>query len=413
MAKKTVHDLDVTGKRVLVRVDFNVPMAADGSISDDRRIRAAIPTLERVLARGGSVVVVSHMGRPEGKDAAADAKFRLDPVAARLQELLRRPVTKVHDTVGPGAKAACAALRPGEVVVLENVRFHKGEKVPKVHEATKAPKPEDVARHNEFAAELASLADAYVNDAFGACHRDDASMVAVAKCFPPEARAIGLLVEEELSMLDRLLANPKRPLVAVMGGAKVSSKIGLIEHLLPLVDTLLIGGAMSYTFLLAEGHRVGNSLVEPELVGEAKRLRKLAGDKLKLPVDYLIADKMDASAATRIIDGPEIPDGWEGFDIGPKTVALYSGFIEKAGTVVWNGPVGKFEIEPFAKGTRQIAEALARSNAVTAVGGGETAEAVERFGLADRVDHVSTGGGAFLEALEGKTFNSLAVIPDR
>ncbi len=396
MPKQTIRDLDLKGKKALVRVDFNVPQKDDGEVSDDRRIRAALPTLQFALDHGASLILVSHLGRPSG-DPEADRPFRMDRVAARLGQLIGRPVVKVGDTVGPEAQAACAALQPGGIVVLENVRFNKGEKK---GDAT-------------FAAAMAQLADVYVNDAFGTCHRDEASMVAVPEQFAPEARAIGFLVEKELQIIDTLLAHPKPPLVAVMGGAKVSTKLGLIENLLPRVDRLLIGGAMSYTFLKADGHATGNSLVEPDLVETARALKSKAGDKLMLPVDFLVADKMDASAKTRIIDGREIPDGWEGFDIGPKTIQLYGDIIKAAGTVVWNGPVGKFEIAPFANGTKGIAEAMAASPAVTAVGGGETAEAVEQFGFADEVSHVSTGGGAFLEALEGKPFNSLKVIPDR
>jgi phosphoglycerate kinase len=412
LAKQTIRDLDVSGKKVLVRVDFNVPQTKAGDVSDDRRIRAALPTLQDILDRGGSLILVSHLGRPSG-DPEADKPFKLDKVAERLQQLIGRPVVKVDDTVGPLAQAACAELKPGGIVVLENVRFNKGEKVPKVDESTGKPDEKAVARHGEFAKQLASLADAYVNDAFGTCHRDEASMVAVPEQFPPERRAIGFLVEKELRILDDLLGKPKSPMIAVMGGAKVSTKIDLIENLLPKVEKLLIGGAMSYTFLKAEGHATGNSLVEPDKLDEARRLRAVAGDKLVLPSDYLVADKMDASAQTQVINGLDIPDGWEGFDVGPTTVAKYAEIIESAGTVVWNGPVGKFEIEPFSHGTRGIAEAMARSKAVTVVGGGETAEAVEQFGLAGKMDHVSTGGGAFLESLEGKQFNSLKVIPDR
>ena len=396
MPKQTIRDLDLAGKKALVRVDFNVPQTKDGEVSDDRRIKASLPTLMHALDHGASLILVSHLGRPSG-DSEADKLFRLDKVAARLEKLIGRPVVKVHDTVGPEAIAACAALKPGEIVILENVRFNKGEK------------KGDLA----FAASLAKLADVYVNDAFGTCHRDEASMVAVPEQFAAKDRAIGFLIEKELQIIDTLLAHPKHPLVAVMGGAKVSTKLALIENLLPRVDQLLIGGAMSYTFLKAEGHTTGNSLVEPDLIGTAKELKAKAGDKIVLPIDFLIADKMDASATTKIIDGRDIPDGWEGFDIGPKTIALYSDIIKNAGTVVWNGPVGKFEIAIFANGTQGIAKAMAASPAVTAVGGGETAEAVEQFGYADQVSHVSTGGGAFLEALEGKPFNSLKVIPDR
>jgi len=395
MAKQTVRDLDLTGRKVLVRVDFNVPQAKDGSVADDRRIRSALPTLSAILDRGGSLILVSHLGRPTG-DAAADAPFRMDRVAARLAELIGRPVVKADDTVGPHAQAACRALQPGGIVMLENVRFNKGEK----------------KGDPGFAKALAGLADCYVNDAFGTCHRDEASMVAVPEQFPPERRAIGFLVEKELKILDSLLRNPKRPCVAVMGGAKVSDKIGVIENLLARVDRLLVGGAMTYTFLKAQGHSIGQSKVEADKLDVASRLIQLAGDKLVLPQDHLVASKPEAGAETKIVSGPNIPDGWFGMDIGPATIAAYVAIIKQAATVVWNGPMGKFEVEAFSRGTRSIAEALAESPGVTAVGGGESAEAVEKFGLADRVSHVSTGGGAFLESLEGKAFNSLAVIPE-
>lgn len=395
MPKQTIRDLDLKGKKALIRVDFNVPQKDDGEVSDDRRIKAALPTLQFALDHGASLILVSHLGRPSG-DPEADKPYRLDKVAERLAMLIGRPVKKVGDTVGPEARAACEALLPGGIVVLENVRFNKGEK----------------KGDPEFASAMAELADVYVNDAFGTCHRDEASMVAVPEKFAPANRAIGFLVEKELQIIDTLLANPKPPLVAVMGGAKVSTKLALIENLLPRVQKLLIGGAMSYTFLKADGHATGNSLVEPDLIETAKDLKAKAGDKLMLPIDFLVADKMSATANTKVVDGREIPDGWEGFDIGPKTVKLYGDIIKSAGTVVWNGPVGKFEIPIFSIGTKGIAEAMAASPAVTAVGGGETAEAVEQFGFAEKVSHVSTGGGAFLEALEGKPFNSLKVIPD-
>ncbi len=395
MAKRTVRDLDVQGKKVLVRVDFNVPQTESGAVADDRRIRAALPTLKDVLSRGGSLILVSHLGRPSG-DPAADAPFRMNTVAARLQELIGRPVKKVDDTVGPQAQAACAALVPGGIVVLENVRFNKGEK------------KGDPA----FAKQMATLADAYVNDAFGTCHRDEASMVAVPEQFPPDRRAIGFLVEKELQILDTLLSNPKSPYVAVMGGAKVSDKILVIESLLQKVDKLLVGGAMTYTFLKAQGHSVGQSKVEADKLDVANHVLQLAGAKLVLPVDHLVASKPEAGAETKVVEGPTIPDGWFGMDIGPKTIELYAGIIKDAGTVVWNGPMGKFEVPAFAAGTKAVAHALADSRGVSAVGGGESAEAVEKFGLADKVSHVSTGGGAFLESLEGKSFNSLKVIPD-
>jgi len=396
LPKQTIRDLDLGGKKVLVRVDFNVPQTKDGAVSDDRRIRAALPTLRYALGGGAGLILVSHLGRPTG-DPAADAPYRMDKVAARLGELLGLPVAKAGDTVGPEAKAAASALRPGGVVVLENVRFNKGEKT----------------GDRDFARELAGLADLYVNDAFGTCHRDEASMVAVPECFAPSRRAIGFLVEKELQILETLLGQAKKPMVSVMGGAKVSDKILIIENLLPKVDHLLVGGAMTYTFLKAQGHGIGKSRCEADKLDEARRLLDAAGPKIVLPVDHLIATAPDASAETKVVRGSEIPDGWFGMDIGPETVKAYGAIIEKAGTVVWNGPMGKFEDEPFRAGTRGIAEALARSEAVTVVGGGETAEAVESFGFADTVTHVSTGGGAFLEYLEGKAFNSLKVIPDR
>jgi phosphoglycerate kinase len=396
MAKQTVRDIDVAGKKVLVRVDFNVPQSADGHVADDRRIRGALPTLRSILDRHGSLILVSHLGRPTG-DPAADVPFRLDPVAKRLEELILRPVLKVGDTVGPEAEAACAALQPGGIVVLENVRFNKGEK----------------KGDPEFARRLAALAYCYVNDAFGTCHRDEASMVAVPEQFPPERRAIGFLVEKELEILDTLLRLPKHPYVAVMGGAKISDKILVIENLLKKVDRLLVGGAMTYTFLKARDVPIGSSKVEADKLDLARHVLELAGEKLVLPIDHLVADRPEANAQTRIVGRAEIPDGWFGMDIGPATAAEYGAIIKQAGTVVWNGPMGKFEVEAFAAGTRAVAEAMAASSAVTAVGGGESAEAVEKFGLADKVSHVSTGGGAFLESLEGKVFNSLKVIPDR
>jgi len=396
MPKQNVRDIDVAGRKVLVRVDFNVPQTPDGGVADDRRIKSALPTLSAILDRGGSLILVSHLGRPKG-DPAADAPFRMDKVAVRLEELIGRPVVKVDDTIGPRAQAACASLKPGGIVMLENVRFNEGEKKGDLH----------------FAQNLAALADCYVNDAFGTCHRDEASMVAVPEQFPPDRRAIGFLVEKELRILQTLLAAPKHPYIAVMGGAKVSDKISLIENLLKKVDRLLVGGAMTYTFLKAHGNTVGQSKVEADKLDVAARLVQLAGDKLVLPTDHLVATRPEAGADTKVVSGSTIPDGWFGMDIGPATIALYASIIKQAGTVVWNGPMGKFEVPAFAAGTKAIAEALAASAGVTAVGGGESAEAIEQFGLAERVTHVSTGGGAFLESLEGKSFNSLKVIPDK
>ena len=396
MPKQTIRDLDLKGRKVMVRVDFNVPQTKDGAISDDRRIKAALPTLNHALDAGASLILVSHLGRPTG-DPATDTPFQLDKVAKRLGELLGRPVQKVGDTVGPEAEAAASKLQPGEVLVLENVRFNKGEK----------------KGDSEFAKQLAALADVYVNDAFGTCHRDEASMVAVPKQFLAQDRGIGFLVEKELEILDTLLKHPKSPMVAIMGGAKVSDKIGVIENLLPRIDKLLIGGAMTYTFLKAQGHTIGKSRVEADKLDEARKLLELAGPKLVLPVDHLMTESLDPTSRTWVVEGSDLPDDGIGIDIGPATVKMYNEILASAGTVVWNGPMGKFEDEPFRKGTLGVAEGLAASPGTTVVGGGETAEAVERFGFAENVTHVSTGGGAFLELLEGKSFNSLAAIADR
>lgn len=396
MPKQTIRDLTLKGRKVLVRVDFNVPQGKDGTISDDRRIKAALPTLQYALDAGASLILVSHLGRPTG-DPTTDEPFRLDTVATALKHLLGLPVKKVDDTVGPAAQAAASALQPGDVLVLENVRFNKGEK----------------KGDSEFAQALAELADVYVNDAFGTCHRDEASMVAVPKRFLAQDRGIGFLVEKELEILDTLLKHPKPPMVAIMGGAKVSDKIGVIENLLPKIDKLLIGGAMTYTFLKAQGHTIGKSRVEADKLDEARKLLELAGDKLVLPVDHLMTESLDPTSRTWVVAGSDLPDDGIGIDIGPATVQKYNEILASAGTVVWNGPMGKFEDEPFRKGTLGVAEGMAASPGITVVGGGETAEAVEKFGFAGKVSHVSTGGGAFLECLEGKSFNSLGAIVDR
>jgi phosphoglycerate kinase len=395
MSKKTLRDLpDLAGKRVLIRVDFNVPQDASGAISNDRRIRAALPTLRHILDQGGSAVIMTHLGRPKA-DPKKDAAFRLDKVADRLRQLLGKPVHKVDEVVGAKAAAAVQALRPGEVLLLENVRFHPGEQKGDL----------------ELAQQLAALGDIYVNDAFGTCHRPDVSMAFVPQVMAGKPRVVGFLVAKELEVLGQLLSKPPRPLIGVLGGAKVSDKIGFIRKLLGLVDKVLIGGAMTYTFMKAQGRGVGASRCESDKLDMARELLKLAGDKIVLPVDHLIADKPEPSAQTRIVDG-DISDGWMGMDIGPKTITRYRGEILKAGTVVWNGPLGKFEDEPFSKGTRAVAEAMAASKGVTIVGGGETAEAVEAFGLDSKMKHVSTGGGAFLEYVEGTPFAALAQIDD-
>ena len=390
-----MRDLDASGKKLLIRVDFNVPQAADGSVADDRRIRSALPTIEYALGKGAAVILMSHLGRPKG-DPAKDAKYTLKPVAHPLAELLKsNKVTLASDTVGTSAVENASKLQAGEVLLLENLRFD----------------PREQAGDQGFAKQLRSLADCYVNDAFGTCHRKDASMFAVPSQFPKGQRVVGFLVEKELKILDELLGSAGRPMTAVLGGAKVSDKIAFIEALLSRVDQLLIGGAMTYTFRKAMGQSVGNSFVENDKLDLAKSLLEKAGAKLILPIDHLIAEKPEAAAATKISES-EIPDGWCGMDIGPATVAKYAKIISGSKTVLWNGPVGKFEDEPFRKGTLGIAEAMAACQGVTVVGGGETAEAVENFGFAAKMTHVSTGGGAFLEYVEGKPFAALSVIDD-
>jgi phosphoglycerate kinase len=396
MAKKTLSDLkDLAGKKVLVRVDFNVPLDPAGNITNDRRIRGALPTLKAVLDAGAAAIVMSHLGRPKG-DPKKDAPFKMDHVAKRLQELLGRPVHKVDEVVGAQARAAAAALKPGEVLLLENLRFNPGEQ----------------AGDPAFAAQLAALGDAYVNDAFGTCHRTDASMMAVPQAMAGKPRVVGFLVAKELEILDRLLSSPPRPFVAILGGGKVSDKIGFIKSLLKRVDRVLIGGAMSYTFMKAQGQAIGGSRAEADRLDAARELLALGQGKIELPKDHLVVDAIDAPQTARVAEGV-IPGTAIGVDIGPKTIAHYSDVIRQAGTVVWNGPVGKFEDEPYSKGTRAIAQALASAHAVTVVGGGETAEAVEEFGLADKMKHVSTGGGAFLEYVEGTPFKALDQIDDR
>lgn len=396
MAKKSIQDLqNLSGKRVLVRVDFNVPQDKAGHITNDRRIRSAVPTLQTLLDAGASLIVMSHLGRPKG-DPAKDAIYRMDEVGQRLAKLLGRPVKKLAEVVGPAVTAAVQQMKPGDVVLLENLRFHPGEK------------DGDPA----FAGQLAQLADVYVNDAFGTCHRGDASMLAVPQAMQGKPRVVGLLVAKELDVLNTLLSNPSRPFIGILGGAKVSDKIGFIKSLLQRVDRTLIGGAMSYTFLKAKGQGTGNSKVEEDKLDVARELLQLGGNKIILPQDHLVVEKLDNPASAKVVEGA-IPAGWIGVDIGPKTIAAYSQEIASAGTVVWNGPMGKFEDEPYSKGTRAVAEAMARSKATTVVGGGETAEAVEEFGLDGQMNHVSTGGGAFLEYVEGTDFAPLQQIDER
>jgi phosphoglycerate kinase len=400
MLKKALRDLTgLRGKRVLIRVDFNVPLDAKGNITNDRRIRAALPTIVHVLDSGASAVVMSHLGRPKvsrdprGSGSDANAIYRLDRVAERLRTLLGRPVHKVNEVVGPQVSELAGKLQPGEVLVLENLRFHPGEQMG------------DMA----FARQLAGLGDVYVNDAFGTCHRTDASMVAVPEAMAGKPRVVGFLVAKELEALGQLLSSPKKPLLAILGGAKVSDKIGFIKSLLSRVDRILIGGAMSYTFMKAQGRNIGASKIEADKLAEAREILTVGAKKITLPLDHLIVQQLDAPKGAKTVEG-DIPDAWIGVDIGPKTIASYQQEIDKAGTVLWNGPLGKFEDEPYSHGTRAIAEALAKSKAITLVGGGETAEAVEQFGLADQMTHVSTGGGAFLEYIEGTPFPALDQI---
>lgn len=401
MPKMTLADLgDLAGKKVLVRVDFNVPLdKKTGAVKNDRRIRGALPTIRALLKAGASVVAMSHLGRPDKATPEERANLTMDKVAARLGELLGQPVANAGtEVVGPGVTATVAALKPGQVVLLENLRFD----------------PREQKNDSEFAAAIAALGDAYVNDAFGTCHNDkDASMVAVPAALKAagKPRAVGLLVAKELEIIEGLMTAPKRPVLAIMGGAKVSDKIAFINALLLKVDHLLIGGKMAYTFLKSQGVDVGSTRVAAEELDAAKPLLKHIGGKITLPVDYLSA-KSDDLSATKLFDG-NIDAGYEGVDIGPKTLVLFASKIQESGTVIWNGPVGWFEQAAFSVGTKGVAAAMAASSAVTVVGGGETAEAVEQFGYDADMTHVSTGGGAFLAYVEGKKFQSLAQIDDK
>jgi len=392
MATKTVQDIDVKGKRVLMRVDFNVPL--DGStITDDRRIVQALPTIKSVLDRGGRLILMSHLGRPKG---GPEAKYSLKPAQLKLAELLKKPVGFTEDCVGAATDAAVAALKDGDVLLLENLRFHK----------------EEEKNDPNFAAQLAKLGDVYVNDAFGTAHREHASTYGVPQALAGKPRVIGFLIQKELKFLGDAVTKPVRPFVAIMGGAKVSDKIAVIENLLAKADTLLIGGAMAYTFFLAQGKQVGKSLVEKDKVDLAKQLLAKHGSKIKLPVDTVISDKMTDDAVTSIVEG-DIPADKEGFDIGPKTIELYKAEIAKAKTVIWNGPMGVFEKKPFAAGTKAIAQATAEvtsKGATTIIGGGDSAAAIEQMGLAAKVSHVSTGGGASLEFLENGHFSTLDIL---
>jgi phosphoglycerate kinase len=388
--KKTIRDIDVRDKRVLVRVDFNVPIK-DGKVGDDTRIRAAMPTIDYLLENGAALILCSHLGRPKGQPLP---EFSLKPVAEYLSQLLGRPVSFAEDCIGPKAESAAGVLKPGDVLVLENTRYHAGE----------------TKNDPEISKGLATLADLFVNDAFGSAHRAHSSTTGVAEFLPA---ASGLLLEKEIKYLGQAIADPERPFVAILGGAKISDKIGVIKNLLIKADSILIGGGMANTFFKAQGYPVADSLVEDEALETAKEILAEAGAKFRLPVDVVIADKFEAEAAYKTMATGPIPDGWRILDIGPETTALYAKVIQEAKTVAWNGPMGVFEFPAFAEGTLGIAQAAAESDAVTIVGGGESVAAVKQSGLADKITHISTGGGASLEMLEGKTLPGLAALQDK
>jgi phosphoglycerate kinase len=390
MNKKTVRDIDLQGKRVLMRVDFNVPMA-NGAVTDDKRIRAALPTIQYVLDQGGSLILMSHLGRPKGGPAP---EFSLQAAADALGELLGKPVQMAPDCIGPEVEALAKALKPGDVLMLENVRFHK----------------EEEKNDPEFASKLAVLGDVYVNDAFGSAHRAHASTEGVARYLPAVS---GFLMEQELEYLSRATEDPARPYVAILGGAKISDKIAVVENLLTKCDTLIIGGGMANTFLAAKGCNMQDSLVEEGSLDTARAIMGKAGGKLLLPVDAVVADKFEADANSQVVDVDKVPAGWRVLDIGPKSIALFGEVLKGAKLVVWNGPMGVFEFPKFAEGTFAIAKLLATTGATTVIGGGDSASAVKKAGVAKQMTHVSTGGGASLEFLEGKVLPGVAALNDK
>jgi len=398
MAKQTVEDIkDLLGKKVLVRVDFNVPLDDKQNITDDTRISAAVPTIKYLSDKGAKVILVSHLGRPK---SGPDDKLRLAPCAKRLSELLGKQVAMAKDCIGPEVAKAVSALKDGEIILLENVRFYK----------------EEEKNDSEFAKKLASLADIYVNDAFGTAHRAHASTEGVTKYLKGYA---GFLMEKEIKFLGKLLENPAKPFVAILGGAKISGKIDVVQNLLPKVDTLIIGGGMAYTFFKARNVSVGNSLVEEDKIPMAKEILKSAIDLNKtimLPIDHVVADKFDANANTQIVTRAGIPDGWQGMDIGPDTITKFGHAIKKAKTIFWNGPMGVFEFDKFANGTIAVAKLVAeatKNGATSVIGGGDSVAAIEKAGLADKITHISTGGGASLEFVEGKILPGIAALQDK
>ncbi|MGU3471994.1 phosphoglycerate kinase [Paenibacillus sp. D51F] len=393
MNKKSVRDVEVAGKRVFVRVDFNVPME-NGSITDDTRIRETLPTIQYLIEKGARVILAAHFGRPGGE---VKEELRLTPVAARLAELIGKPVAKADDTAGPDAQAKAAALQDGDVLLLENTRFNPGEE----------------KNDPEFAKQLASLADLFVNDAFGAAHRAHASTEGIAHLLPAVS---GLLMEKELEVLGKALNNPERPFTAIVGGSKVKDKIDVINKMIEIADNIIIGGGLSYTFFKAQGHEIGQSLVDNskldlalEFIEKAKKL----GKNFLIPVDIVVSDDFSKDANTKIVDVDGIPADWEGIDIGPKTREIYAKVIKESKLVVWNGPMGVFEIEPFSHGTRAVAQACAETEGYTVIGGGDSAAAAEKFHLADKMDHISTGGGASLEFMEGKVLPGVVALNDK
>ena len=396
MAKKTIDQVDVAGKTVLMRVDFNVPLGDGQSITDDRRIRMALPSIKSVIDRGGKLILMSHLGRPGGD--GFEQKYSLAPAATRLGEILGKPVAMAKDTVEDDAVAKVAALGEGGVVVLENLRFNAGEK----------------KGCESFAGKLAAMADVYCNDAFGTCHRCDASMVAVPQAMNGRPRVVGHLVAKEIQYLSEAIESPQRPFIAILGGAKVSDKINVINNLLGICDAVLIGGAMAYTFSLAQGGNVGESLVEKDKVDLAKELLAKGGDKLHLPVDTHCGDDFGniAGCNKKVVAAGEVPDGMEGLDIGPETAKKYAALIKDAKTVIWNGPMGVFEKPPMDAGTKTVAQALADADCISIIGGGDSAAAVDQLGFADQVSHVSTGGGASLAMLEGKPFAAVDLLDE-
>ena len=393
MKKKSIRDFDLKGKKILIRADFNVPLDADLKITDDTRIKSSIPTIKHALDRGGSVILMSHLGRPKGE---ANERMRLDPVRDRLKELLGRDVRKLNDCVGSDVRDAVKSIRPGDVMLLENLRFHK----------------EEEKNDSSFAKELASLGDIFINDAFGTCHRAHASTEGVTKYLPSGS---GFLVEKEIRYFESLVEKPEKPYVAILGGAKVSDKIQVFGRLMDNVDAILVGGAMAYTFLKSQGVNVGGSKLEADKLDLAKDIldkSEKKNVKIVLPLDHIVADKIDENAETKEV-GREIPDKWIGLDIGKMTIKKFKEVLKTAKTVVWNGPVGYFEISKFGNGTKEIAGFLADLSATTVIGGGDTAAAIAKLGLEEKMSHISTGGGASLEYLEGKTLPGIAALNDK